>query len=130
MSIVPRRTVYTTGSLYRSVFLYKTILTQKGFDLNSAIAIPPNISPYMIVNNGCKPSEKECVHLGNCICYRAFGDGRLPVAISVDWRQPGVAFEIANITGNGLFLCGSRLIQMDLNTMDVESWEDVDIECV
>lgn len=130
MSIVSRRTVYTTGSLYRSVFLYKTILTQKGFDLNSAIAIPPNISPYMIVNNGCKPSEKDCVRVGNCICYRAFTDGRLPVAISVDWRQPGVAFEIANLTGNGLFLCGSRLIQMNLKTMDVESWEDVDIECV
>lgn len=130
MSVVPRRTVYTTGSLYRAVYLYKSMLQRKEFNLNSVIAIPSNISPFMIVNNGCKPSEKECVHVGNCICYRAFDDWRIPVAISVDWRQPGVAFQIANITGNGLFLCGSRLIQMDLNTNDVESWEDVDIECV
>jgi hypothetical protein len=96
----------------------------------SVIAIPSNMPPGMIINNSCNDIYDECVSSNNCICGRAFNDSRIPVAINVDWRYPGTAFQIANITGNSLFLSNGRLIGLDLETKRVNIDEPVDIEWI
>jgi hypothetical protein len=131
-----RRLVYSASSLYRAVSIYKDLLHElnnpkiPSGPISNVIAIPSNLSPFMIVNNGCIPYHLECVSNNNCICGRAFYDKRIPVAINVDWKNPSTAFQISDITQNGLFLSNGRLINLDLYSKSVISDEPVDVEWI
>jgi len=140
-----RRLVYSASSLYRAVCVYRhmiaemnskpsfqitdPLLTSSGAGAG-VIAIPSNMPPGMIINKACESVYNECVSSNNCICGRAFNDNRVLVAINIDWRYPGAAFQIANRLENGLFLSNGRLIGIHLETKNIWIDEAVDVEWI